>query len=87
MLAGAGSLTADTIGGMRICNVAIDCDYQFFIEMGQDETAALNYVATLIAARVLQGIASSLLWLAVYFKSQLEVTLERVLGIPVPQYM
>jgi arginyl-tRNA synthetase len=28
-----------------------------------------------------------LLWLAVYFQRQLEWTLERVLGIPVPQYM
>jgi arginyl-tRNA synthetase len=28
-----------------------------------------------------------LLWLAVYFKSQLEWTLEKVLGIPVPEYM
>ncbi len=28
-----------------------------------------------------------LLWLAVYFKEQLEATLERTLGIPVPDYM
>jgi arginyl-tRNA synthetase len=28
-----------------------------------------------------------LLWLAVYFERQLEWTLERVLGIPVPDYM
>jgi arginyl-tRNA synthetase len=28
-----------------------------------------------------------LLWLAVYFKEQLERTLEQVLGIPVPEYM
>ena len=28
-----------------------------------------------------------LLWLAVYFQRQLQETLERVLGIPVPEYM
>ncbi len=50
MLAGAGGVKQDSIGGMRICNVAIDCDDAFFTEMGGNETVALEYVATLIAA-------------------------------------
>ncbi len=33
------------------------------------------------------GKRTFLLWLAVYFQQQLEWTLERVLGIPVPEYM
>jgi PKD repeat protein len=46
----SGAETAEETPGLRVCNVAIDCDYQYFREMGEDEAAALNYVAVLVAA-------------------------------------
>lgn len=48
----AGTTTFDSAGlaGTKICNVAIDCDYQFYLQMGGNEAAAIDYVTTLVGA-------------------------------------
>lgn len=46
----SGTTATGSALGQPVCNVAIDCDYQYFREMGEDEAAGLDYVAVLLAA-------------------------------------
>jgi PKD repeat protein len=46
----SGRTATDGAPGEPVCRVAIDCDYQYFKEMGEDEAAGLDYVAVLLAA-------------------------------------
>jgi PKD repeat protein len=43
---GGGSSTP----GLRVCLLAVECDYDYYLQMGSDERAALDYVAQLIGA-------------------------------------
>jgi PKD repeat protein len=49
-ISAVGARVSDDPAGLKVCNVAIDCDYQFFLMMGGNESVALNYVAVLVAA-------------------------------------
>lgn len=46
----SGTETIAETPELRVCNVAIDCDYQYFRMMGGNESVALTYAAVLLAA-------------------------------------
>jgi PKD repeat protein len=58
---GSGSSTP----GLRVCLLAVECDYDYYLQMGSDETAALDYVAQLIGvvSDIYERDLNTIIWL------------------------